>query len=224
MLMLREGTSEAQISDAMRRALSAAKKSTVDSETLTSLYVTLSAVLHAWHQDQEYIDTSARPVPLPLRGRKRSIEALAAKVGSRVPTEKLLSSLKVQRLVRYLGRGMYAPTSALAQLSGDGPEMSGYVGKAILHLIETNESNRRDRSKTRPLLERAAIVQDLPIKDAVEFKQFSSEQGANLVANASAWLESRRRRVGSKMKRGRTVTAGLHVFAFVAPASRKPKA
>ena len=215
LLMLREGTSEAQIAGAMNRALLDASKSPFDTPALLHLYVSLSDLLHAWHEDPDYIDAKANPIPLALRGRGKSVEALLAKVGSTLPAEKVLASLKAQRLVRKREDGMYSPTKALAQLRGDGPEMSGYLGRSILHLIETNDANRRVPGGRKQLLDRAAIVEDLPLKDAAEFRRFSAEQGANVVANTNAWLESRRSRHGRAVNRKNTVTAGLHVFAFL---------
>jgi Family of unknown function (DUF6502) len=216
LLMLREGASEAQISTAMNRALSAATKSPFDTPTLFHLYVSLSDLLHAWHEDPEYIDAKAMPIPLPLTGKGKSVESLLAKVRSTLPAQKVLASLKKQRLVRRVENGKYRPTHAVAHLRGDGPEMSGYLGRAILHLIETNDTNRRVSRGRKPLLERAAIIGDLPRRDAAAFRRFSAEQGANLVANANAWLEARRSRKGRKSTRKNTVTAGLHVFAFLA--------
>jgi Family of unknown function (DUF6502) len=217
LLMMREGTSESQISGAMSRALRAATKSPFDTPTLLHLYVSLSDLLHAWHEDPDYIDAKATPIPLSLQGRGRSVKTLLAKVGSTLPADKVLASLKVQRLVRSLGDGKYRPTKALAYLRGDGPEMSGYLGRSILHLIETNESNRRVPRGRKPLLDRATIVEDLPRKDVAAFRRFSAEQGANVVANTNAWLESRRSRKRPVIGRKQTVTAGLHVFAFLGP-------
>lgn len=162
LLMLREGTSETQISNAMERALSAAKRSPFDTPALLHLYVSLSDLLHAWHEDPEYIDDKAIPIPLPLRGRGRSVESLLTKVSSSLPAETVLASLKMQRLVRRLSDGKYRPTKAVAHLRGDGPEMSGYLGRSILHLLETNETNRQQTRGRNRLLDRAAIVEDLP--------------------------------------------------------------
>lgn len=216
LLMLREGASEKQISSAMNRALNAAKKSPFDTPTLLHLYVSLSDLLHAWHEDPDYIDAKATPIALPLRGKGRSVESLLTKVSSTLPAEKVLASLKMQRLVRRVANGKYRPTQAVAHLRGNGPEMSGYLGRAILHLIETNETNLRASRGQKPLLERAAIIGDLPTRDAAAFRRFSAEQGANLVANANAWLEARRSRNSRKASRKSTLTAGLHVFAFLA--------
>ena len=219
LLMLREGTSETQIQSAMNRALVAAKTSPFDTPTLLHLHLSLSDMLHAWHEDADYIDSRATPIPLPLRGKGRSVESLLAKVGSKLPADKVLASLKMQRLVRRLENGKYKPTKAVAHLRGDGPEMSGYLGRAILHLIETNEANRSVSRGRKPLLDRAAIIEDLPRRDAEAFRRFSAEQGANVVANTNAWLEARRSRNRRNVSREETLKAGLHVFAFLAPPS-----
>ncbi len=215
LLMLREGTSDSEIAAAMHRSLLAAKSSPFDTPTLIHLYVVLSDVLHAWHEDPNFIDQKANPIALPLRGRGKSLASLIVKVGSTLPAGQVLESLRLQRLIRTLPNGRFKPTKSVAHIRGDGPEMSGYLGKAVMHLIETNDSNSRRPRGRKALLDRAAIVEDLPLEDAEAFVSFSAEQGANVVANANAWLESRRLRNGSMKRKRKTTTAGLHVFAFL---------
>jgi hypothetical protein len=217
LLMLREGNSMTEVTAVMRRALAHAEESTIDSSTLMNLYVGLSALLHVWHHDPEYIDSLASPIPLSLRGPK-SVEALAARVCGSVPAAEVLDSLRRQRLVRRLRNGRYLPTRSIAQLTGEGPEISGYLGRAILHFMETSETNRLDPSAIKSLVERAAIVQDLPQSEVAAFGRFTIGQGASLVSNANAWLESRRRSANGSTC-NKTVTAGLHVFAFVSPSN-----
>ncbi len=218
LLMLREGTSDLEIESAMHRALLGAKSSPFDTPRLMHLYVVLSDVLHAWHEDPNFIDQKANPIALPLRGRGKSLASLLVKIGSTLPAEQVLESLALQRLIRKLPSGKFRPTKSVAHIRGDGPEMSGYLGRSVMHLIQTNESNSRRRRGRKALLDRAAIVEDLPVDDAEEFVRFSAEQGANVVANANAWLESRRLRNGSSKRKAKTTTAGLHVFAFIGPA------
>ena len=218
-LMLSEGVSEAKIASAIKNGLGVASKAAVDTQVPAQLYLALSALLHGWHQHSAFLDPDARPIALTLRGPRKSIQALAAASGVKIPIEKLVDSLKLQNLIRRVQHGKYEPTSALAQLKGNGPEISGYLGHAIFNLLETIEVNRTDPKKFKSLLERAAIVQDLPVREAAKFRKFSAEQGANLVSNASAWLESRRQRPKSGRSKAPTVTAGLHIFTFVSKAS-----
>lgn len=218
--LLSEGATRADLVGVMNRALADAEEIQRDSQEMANLYVALSKVLHAWHEDRRFLDADAKPRPLRLKGPENSIEYAARIARVRVPYGRLLQSLVDQRLIRHVGSSRYLPTKSVAKLVGDGPEVTGYVGQSILQLIQTLESNRKANRANQPLLERAAIVDDLSPAEAAAFRRFSGEQGNAFIANANSWLESRRqasKRHGSK-RRG--LTAGVHVFAFVAPSKR----
>ena len=100
-----------------------------------------------------------------------------------------------------------------------GPEVTEHLSESISRLIDTFGKNLTARAKSPPLLERAAIVRDLPASLAEEFRAFSAEQGESLAENVNEWLETRRAREPSRY-RGRRVTAGIQVFAFVASAKK----
>ncbi len=76
------------------------------------------------------------------------------------------------------------------------------------------QSNLYGGPSTAKLLERAALVKELPAKDVEAFCRFSAEQGESFTENMNNWLESRNatRKGRARLK---TVSAGVHVFAFV---------
>jgi hypothetical protein len=120
-------------------------------------------------------------------------------------------------------------------------EVSGYIGETIAHLMTTVHANlalaqRRagsprasrgangDARSPDALLERAAMVRDLPAEHLAAFRNYIQEQGTAFLANVDEWLEAHcpaAQRVAepaaaprSRAARG-AVTAGVHVFAFV---------
>jgi hypothetical protein len=131
-----------------------------------------------------------------------------------MPLKTLIASLKSQKLLRAAQGNRYLPTKSLAQIRTNGPELTGYVGQSVLQLLSTLQFNGLG-GKRGPLLERAAIVQDLPRQEVEKFRRYSSDQGAAFVSGANRWLESRRSK--SSTNRKNVVTAGVHVFAFVTP-------
>lgn len=218
--LLGKNATRSQISMAMQRALVEAVSLRRDSEALETLYIALSSVIHAWHDDRRYLDEGARPRPLTLRGRSDSIQSLARVAGVRVPYGRLLESLVSQKLIRKSGKSRYLPTRSVVRLVRDGPELTGYLGQSILQLTQTLESNRRDRRTRKALLERAAIVDDLSPKDAAAFRRYCAEQGAAFISNANSWLESRRMRSARAGANEGGITAGVHVFAFLSSGKR----
>jgi hypothetical protein len=128
-----------------------------------------------------------------------------------------LRQMREVGLVRRTKGGLYLPRSDAILLHTLTPEMVANLALSINRLVSTlleNTSTKR-RSGTR-LIERNALVPDLPKRSLEEFKAFSREQGAALVSTMNDWLESRRDSRGAKAngKAKKTVTAGIHVFAF----------
>lgn len=221
--LVSQGVARRRISGAIARAIRNAASRARDAANLETLYVEISKLLHAWYQEPEYLDHLGRPIPLRTTGSKQSIQSLADTAGIRRQARELVRSLKSQGLIRRTSDGSYAPTTSVATLRATGPEITGYLGQSILQLLSTLQSNRQG-GKAGPMLERAAIVQDLPVDQVPEFRHFSTEQGTSFVSSTNEWLEARRK-VKSPARKKDVVTAGVHVFAFVrpAPARRTPR-
>ncbi|MCP5157798.1 MAG: hypothetical protein H7A18_01030 [Sinobacteraceae bacterium] len=223
LFLVSQGAKKSAISTSLNRALVQAEKLSKNAESLQSLYVEISKVLYAWHQHPSYIDTEARPRPLRLRGREPSIETLLQHASTRAPLEKIVDSLKSQKLIRLKRPGYFLPTASVARIRTNGPELTGYIGQSVLQFISTLQANYGNEAGY-PLLERAAIVQDLPAREIPRFRQYSAEQGESLIASANSWLETRRKHGSQAGSRpDGVVTAGVHVFAFVTPSPRGAK-
>lgn len=218
LFLVSQGVKRSTISASLGRALADAGRLSKDAASLQTLYVAISKVLHAWHQDPSYLDADARPIPLRLRGKGPSVETLLRCANTRTPIDKVVNSLKSQELIRAQRPGYFLPTTSVAQIRTSGPELTGYIGQSILQLISTLHSNHTSKAG-QPMLERAAIVQDLPIREIQRFRRYSAEQGTNFIASTNGWLETRRKNKADA-KSGKVVTAGVHVFAFVTPPPR----
>jgi hypothetical protein len=98
----------------------------------------------------------------------------------------------------------------------------------------TGRERPSSQAEPRPadgLLERAAMVRDLPAEHLGAFRHYIQEQGTAFLANVDEWLEAHcpaaaRVAEPSAMRPTRSarggVTAGVHVFAFVEEAEREP--
>lgn len=223
LFLVSQGAKKSAISTSLSRALARAEKLSENAGSLQTLYVEISKVLHAWHQHPSYVDTEACPIPLRLRGREPSIETLLRHANTRAPLGKIVDSLKSQKLIRLKRPGYFLPTASVARIRTNGPELTGYIGQSVLQLISTLHANYGNEAGY-PLLERAAIVQDLPAREIPRFRQYSAEQGESLIASTNSWLETRRMRGSQAASRSDgVVTAGVHVFAFVTPSPRGTK-
>ena len=186
--------------------------------------VLLGSVLHRWNRNPKYLDGDARPLPLKATGPAPSVQALfrAEQRASAFPHG--IEQLKSSGLVKQSRNGLLLPRHDLILLHSLTPEMVANLALSINRLIETLLQNTATKRRTTSrLIERNALVPDLPRRHLEEFKAFSREQGAALVATMNDWLESRRkaRRPSGKASASATVSAGIHVFAFSETTTRE---
>jgi hypothetical protein len=204
----------------------------------------ISGLLFSWHHDRRYLDARACPKPLRLSGPGLTVERLALAHCDPGEAEAVLQRLQTHGLISDAGGGRWSPSGPVAVFTAHDREVSGYIGETIAHLMATVHANlalaqrraaapARDRAagngdvdarSPEALLERAAMVRDLPAEHLGAFRNYIQEQGTAFLANVDEWLEAHcpaAQRVAeppaaprSRVARG-AVTAGVHVFAFV---------
>lgn len=179
--------------------------------------VLLGSILHRWNRNPNYLDHEARPFPIKAAGRAPSIEALFRAENVPSAFEAGFRHLRRARLVRRTRTGLYLPGRDLILVHTLSPEMVANLALSIDRLVTTllqNTSTKRRVSSR--LIERTALVPDLPKRFLSEFKSFSREQGGALISTMNDWLETRRLAKSPRGSRARkeSVSAGIHVFAF----------
>jgi Family of unknown function (DUF6502) len=175
------------------------------------------AVLRAWHRDSGYIDEEARPIPLKMTGRPRSLTTLMRRQDPRCNVQELAKDMLAVGLIRKKRSGAFSPTAASAMIGQLHPLAIEHVAKSVARLLETVHRNTDSSLTTMPLIERYAHVPDLDSADAKEFAAFAQQQGAAYLAAIDDWLETRRVQSGAgKKRRSRSkVAAGVHLVAYL---------
>jgi hypothetical protein len=179
--------------------------------------VFLGSVLHRWNRNPKYLDQEARPLPIRSTGKAPSVEALFRAEKRLRYFKQGLQDMRRAGLVSHNGRGLYLPRNDSILLHTLTPEMvanlSLSVNRLVTTLLHNTAANRRSDER---LIERNALVTDLPREKLNEFIVFARQQGAALVSTMNDWLENRR--CDSKdtrpRSRKRKISAGIHVFAF----------
>lgn len=173
-----------------------------------------SRVLDAWHRHRRYLDKDAVPRAIPLLGRSPSVEALVRMESSRYNSAAFARRLKSLGLLSRSGRGRYKPATRIALIGGPNPLVQQYVARSSATLLRTIRHNVSRQTRSNRLIERFTEVPDLPARHASAFRKFSHEQGLVFLNTLNDWLEARRAR-GPASARGRTVRAGLHMYAYL---------
>ncbi|MEO8307561.1 MAG: DUF6502 family protein [Pseudomonadota bacterium] len=174
------------------------------------------AVLRAWHRYDAYLDNEARPVPLKLRGRPRSLAALIRQQDPDCDVDTLAKDMLAVGLIRKVRSGAYLPTKESATIRQLHPLLIDHVAKSVMRLVETVYRNTDPSLARTPLIERYAHVPDLDPADAKDFAVFAQQQGTAYLAAIDDWLETRRVQSGAGKRRSRTkVAAGVHLVAYL---------
>lgn len=226
-LLIHCGMRERTVSTIANRALKLAiTKAAALGHSGGSELMIISLVLDAWHRNRRYLTTRGKPRAVPLLGCAPSVEALIRSEGPMFNPIELAYRIQALRLISQCSGNRYRPTSDTALISIHGPTVLQYVAQCLMSLLETVEDNLKGAPASAPLLERSAEVPDLPAEYVKSFQQFSSLQGAIFARTINDWLVTRRAR-GGIADRDKSVRAGVHVHAYIAPARshmRKPSA
>jgi hypothetical protein len=224
--MLNNGLQSKELLTVCTRALKKAEsRARVASIAPSGGLATASLVLHAWHRDRRYLNSTASPKAVRLLGPPPSVEALIRVQKRRSDAVAIALHLKRLRLVVPYGRSLYKPTSDTAVISKHNPLIFQHAARAVSTLLETVTQNvSRGSSRSAPLIERTAEVPDLPRKHAAAFQRFSQRQGLLLLRTMNDWLESRRARRSASAETRALVRAGVHLYAYIAARDeRSPK-
>jgi hypothetical protein len=174
------------------------------------------AVLRAWHRHPQYLDDSARPIPLRLTGPKPNLPSLIHSQSRTADAQGVLASMINAGLVTRRPDASYFPAKESATIAALDPLCVDHIAKAVIRLLETASRNTaNDRDKV-PLIERYAHVPNLSKSEARRFATFSRQQGQACLDTIEDWLESRQtdsRQRGVASAKG--VSAGVHIFAFL---------
>jgi hypothetical protein len=213
--MLVSGLTEQEIQQCCSSALNAAARARKRRRERDRSSIRVhGSMLYKWHRDKRYLDRDANPLAIPVHGPAPSIEALlrSEEPGSTVSTT--VSQLKKWRLIRRCGSRLYKPVGTDVIYRQLTPDVIQHIASAMANLLATVEYNLGIEDTREALIERSAIVTDLPKRHARAFREFTHEQGAAIINTINDWLESRRCSRKSRSG-GQTIAVGLHTYAYV---------
>lgn len=179
-------------------------------------YDALGRIVFQWQRLPEYLDKDGNPIPLRLRGRAPSLEALFRKqrIQSYFPVG--VSHLLESGLVRKTRNGLFVPKTCELIVPALTPEMVEILAQTLSRLVATVLQNTSLENPTDiRLIERLTAVPNFPRRDIQAFKKFAQEQGGMVVATMNDWLETRRAEQPPAALAKERFTAGLHIFAFL---------
>jgi hypothetical protein len=173
------------------------------------------AILRAWHRNPRYLDSRARPISLPMRGKKQCLLGLASSQTRKSNAQGIVNAMISAGLVRKVGSDLYEPVRGEATFSQMHPLAVDHVAKTVMRLVETVRENTDSHSGGLPLIERYAHVPDMDAATSRSFAEFSEQQGQAYLDAIEDWLEARRVNGRRSGRKARAVSAGVHLFAYL---------
>lgn len=176
-----------------------------------------AAAIKIWHNDPKYLNSSARPKALRLRGKAPSVESLARKACRDGNHASLMGALRSSGMLKRSAGGRFIPAEEYATPQGLHPIAIQHVAKSVVRLVETALRNTHSTGKGISLIERFARVPDLDAREAKAFADFTRRQGLAYLQSVDDWLETRRLsgKATTRTQRSAATGAGVHLFAYI---------
>jgi hypothetical protein len=217
------GLTESAIRDAFEEGLGAStstKQRQVPrrSEGLRIGNENLSAeLLRMWHRDDRFIDSDAKPKPLPLSKGRSNLASIILRIDPDAKAEEILREMRAVNLIRRVPNGKFLPTSEAAIVSRLHPLATDHIAKLVIRLVSTVSRNLNPAGSSLPLVERHAYAPDLSWVERKAFAEFTRAQGMVYLESVDNWLQQRRvSRLGSRTRRHpKGISASVHLFAYL---------
>jgi hypothetical protein len=168
-------------------------------------------VLTLWFSDPTYLDSSGNPLPLPLRGPRRSLEALVLRIDRKLQAQEVLRHLLRRQVLRCVRRNYYLPRDRLVSFRGTGAPYYSRSVRGLLSMLRTLEHNNEPERSTPGWFEVIAVNPRFPVSARGAFDKRFREQGMRLLAHADADMHRQERR---RKKGERTVPLGVGIYLF----------
>jgi hypothetical protein len=169
-----------------------------------------SHLLTVWFSDPMYLDSDGKPLPLPVRGARLSLEALTKRVDSALDVAEVVRYLRRNRALRKFGK-RYAPLGPVLMLRGArGPDHFRHR-RALLGILRTFDHNTRPRRRVPPWYERFAECPAFPVRAIPAFDDAMARRATAFLMNEDRELH---RHELKRKPREPVARVGIGVYRF----------
>lgn len=154
----------------------------------------ITRLLTAWHRDQEFLDDTGKPKPLPVDGDRASFYALIKRFGGDVPKQALMKEMlrvgviiknedgKLEARARF-----YSPAQSDPQALLRAGSVISELGETLFHNLYVADDDKPGL-KNRRRFERRATNNLIDAKHKKAFYAFIEAQGQEFLERVDAWL------------------------------------
>lgn len=192
-----------------------------DSSELLEVSNPFARVLHAWHNDRDYVGPYGFPVDLPFEGSLLSFANLTSRHVPGVSPHVVLKELERVGAVTEVGFNVWKPLKQEYIEPSLSPENLGRMASLVESLLSTLENNTRGKRDGTDLFERTMIV-DAPLTDAqlLELQGYLKVYGGQFLQRVDTFAAvDLQEKMGVKPGEVAAIRAGLQCFLYVETAS-----
>jgi hypothetical protein len=170
-------------------------------------------VLSAWHLTPEFLDKQGRPAILRMTGKRRSFEALLARVGGAdVRSTTLLKELLSAGAVRVRADGRLQALKRDYIPQGMDEQLIRLWGTVICDVATTYVHNLT-RMKAGKRLERSAVNDRMPVTVVPAFTQMLEKEAQAVLERIDQWLSAHQdETAGNPGAADRTIRLGIGLY------------
>jgi hypothetical protein len=193
------------------------ERSELPPHRLYSHNATIGELLTAWHQNPEYLDNLGDPVPIKMRGGRRSFTALAKKAVPSIDAPRLLAELRRLGAVTVdTNRFIHVNMRSLS-VYGDRRLAVHYTLTSLHNYIKTlNHNLDSDPMNVDQLFHRIAW-NDAFDRDLIPLLKIKlRRQGQSFLESFDNWMTRRSKLAGPAPKKRKTAQVSVGVYIAIA--------
>jgi hypothetical protein len=193
-----------------------------DDPSSAERYNRAARVIAAWRRESDFLDGEGKPASLPMEGPGATFSELAKRFSGDVPARAILDELISVGAVERLEDGRVCLlTRAYVPRSRDGDKLH-ILGTDVGYLISTIDHNLQP-DPVGPFFQRKVAYDNLPDEVLPKFRKLSAKRGQTLLESLDRWLAQRDRDVAPTVKGTGRNRAGLGIYYFQEPYSKREK-
>ena len=146
-----------------------------------------SHIVTLWGSNIDYVDEAGRPLPLPLRGKGRSIQALASQTNPGLDLDELLQYLLRTNTVEQMGE-TYVLRQKWVMLRGIPGSAHGRSIRGLLGVLRTFEHNLLADSDARSWFEFMAENPHFPVSKLGAFDKLLRRLGLAMLRKIDGYM------------------------------------
>ena len=140
----------------------------------------LSDIIHKWHSDDEFLDSSGRPAVLPFAGESKSFSSLVRRFGGDIPPGAMRTELKRVGSVEEDEDGNLKAVSRAVYLKDDHDKLVTALIHAVYPLISTVAHNVNPERAEDSWAQRTTYSQTIRKNDLQRLRRISADRLASL--------------------------------------------